>query len=76
MNYQGYRTVTHRGVPQGAITSPTLFNIYIDDLITVLAERSTKFLAFADDIAFFAKDLGELKRVINTIEDWSRKSGI
>ena len=76
MNYQGHQVTTHCGVPQGAITSPTLFNLYIDDLITALASASSKVLAFADDIAFFAKDLTELKRAMGTIERWSTRSGI
>ena len=76
MNYQGHRVNTHLGVPQGAITSPTLFNLYIDDLITELSQVSSKVLAFADDIAFFAKDLAELKKTLRTIENWSDRSDI
>ena len=76
MNYEGQPTETFVGVPQGAITSPTLFNVYIDGLVDQLAAANTRTLAFADDIAFFAKDRKELDASFKAIEDWSARYGI
>ena len=76
MNYDGKRTETRVGVPQGAITSPTLFNVYIDGLVDTLSRTSEKVLAFADDIALFAKDRRQLEASLQAVENWVAESGI
>ncbi|KAM0731572.1 putative RNA-directed DNA polymerase from transposon X-element [Formica fusca] len=43
---------SYKGVPQGSILSPTLFNIYISKLRSSIG-RSCELIQFADDIAIF-----------------------
>ena len=76
INYSNHRIDTNVGVPQGAVTSPTLFNIYIDSLVSELTRTTLRTLAFADDIVFVAKGEVELKKAIEVIEKWSSNSGI
>ena len=75
----------NRGVLQGGILSPWLFNIYIDDLVRSLKEVSFEALAYADDVAVICKNRQELDKVIDLFESWAitneiavnkKKSGI
>ena len=43
------------GTPQGAVLSPTLFNIFVDDVREVLGE-GVSFAQYADDLAIWVRD--------------------
>ena len=63
------------GVPQGAVLSPTLFALYINDLLTKLNEE-TECYAFADDLVIIAKGPRQLSKAADVIEEWSAANGI
>jgi CRISP-associated protein Cas1 len=44
-----------RGVPQGAVISPILANVYLDDLDEALAVQHLKLVRFADDFVVLAR---------------------
>ena len=64
------------GVPQGAVLSPTLYNIFTADLVML---EDVKYYLFADDTGFIASDsdptivLTKLQAAQNAIERYQRK---
>uniref|UniRef100_A0A6G5AC88 Putative tick transposon n=1 Tax=Rhipicephalus microplus TaxID=6941 RepID=A0A6G5AC88_RHIMP len=62
-----------RGVPQGAVLSPILFNALMS---TIPTDQEVTVYIYADDIALFAADCGiyslqlKLQRYINMLEIW------
>ncbi|KAL1446488.1 hypothetical protein WDU94_006587 [Cyamophila willieti] len=56
---------TKTGLPQGAVSSTTLFNVYINDLLVKLEKSGVKVAAFADDIVIWS---AEKKNKINVLK--------
>ena len=63
------RSQIKRGVIQGGITSPTFFNIFINNLIQELSKKFQIFV-FADDLCGLVHTKKELKEIITIVENW------
>ena len=73
------------GVRQGAILSPILFNIYMDELIEKLCEEGngcwvgSQFygvLVYADDILLLSPSLTGLQRMLDTCSSFGKSTGL
>jgi hypothetical protein len=67
------------GVPQGSILGPTLFLLYVSDLLE--APTSSRAIMFADDTKIFSAiksqdDFTALQTDLGTLEHWSTVSGL
>ena len=64
----------HLGVPQGAVTSPILFNYFVNDFLTEKCKKTS----FADDFNIFASDqdidvaVDKLNSDLGLISEWAR----
>lgn len=61
---------TGKGVPQGMMTSPMLFNVFMESLLERLTSDKTRVLAYADDIAIACEDLDSLMKAHEIMEEW------
>ena len=71
-----------KGVKQGDSISPTMFDIFINDLVIEInsldlgisiGERRVSLLLYADDIVFTASSENDLQTMLNTLTNWCRK---
>jgi hypothetical protein len=71
--------VMQAGVPQGSVLSPSLFDMYIND---VLQTRGVHLTLFADDTCLYATDRKEdfivrkLQRGLSSMETWCERWNI
>jgi hypothetical protein len=70
----------NKGLAQGSILSPALFNIFIEDLATSLANEIglsiQEVLFYADDILVLCQTPQQVRRCIWIIEKWSEENGM
>ena len=79
--------LVNRGVKQGCILSPLLFNIFLSDLqekldspentpATFCHSRSISCLIWADDIILLSKTESGLKKMLETLDDYVKENGM
>ena len=70
----------NKGVAQGSILSPALFNIFIEDLAYEIEKEIgislEDVLMYADDILILCQTIDQAKRCIRLIEQWSQNNGM
>ena len=72
-----------RGVRQGDVISPIIFNLCINPLFHILnipgvyiRNQRFKILAYADDLVFFVNNIDELKKIKILLAEFKLKSGL
>ena len=74
------RIRSNKGVAQGSVISPALFNIFIEDLSEELKEKTgisfEDLLYYADDLLALCTSIDQVKKVIRVISDWSLRNGM
>ena len=85
MNLNGWLSDTFRcsyGVKQGDVLSPTLFNLYINDLAKTIKDSNigiqlndlnVSTLIYADDLVLISENESNLQKMIDIIKDWCSK---
>lgn len=51
--------------------SPSLFNLYVNDLVTHLNRDGNLALAYADDIVIYSDSRHALTRAVHSLDEWS-----
>ena len=65
-----------RGIPQGAVLSPFLCNLYLHELDRALARRNIPFVRYGDDFLLFAADRRTARRARRFAQRRLRRLGL
>lgn len=59
----------NKGVPQGAVISPILANVYFDDFDEAIAAAGLKLVRYADDFVVLAKSKARIEKAHDLVEN-------
>ncbi|MFH0988542.1 MAG: CRISPR-associated endonuclease Cas1 [bacterium] len=66
---EGVRTKRIQGLPQGAVISPLLANLYLDQFDDMLEAKGNKLIRFADDFVILCKTQPQAEHALELTED-------
>ena len=64
------------GVPQGAVLSPLLSNIYLNPLDHLMAEQGFEMVRYADDFVILCKSQEEAELALTKVREWVVSTGL
>ena len=64
------------GVPQGAVLSPLLSNVYLDPLDHLLAREGWQMVRYADDFVILCRTAEEAQRALQVVRGWVTENGL
>ena len=64
------------GAPQGAIISPLLSNLYLNELDHLMAQQGYQMTRYADDLVVQCKTLAEAQAALAMIQKWTTNRGL
>ena len=67
-------SLINKGVIQGGTLSPTLFTVFMDDLLIQLDKKGYHVFAYADDIAIMGSGEKKLTKAWQTVWNWQLDS--
>lgn len=64
------------GAPQGAVISPLLSNLYLNDLDHMMAQKGYEITRYADDVVIQCESREEAERALATVQAWTAERGL
>jgi len=64
------------GAPQGAVLSPLLSNLYLNELDHMMANAGYEMTRYADDLVIQCRSLEEAQAALEKVREWVSKKGL
>jgi len=73
---RGKQWAPERGTPQGAVLSPLLSNIYLNNLDHQMVERRYRMVRYADDFVTLCRSEKEAQAALEEVRRWAEAAGL
>jgi RNA-directed DNA polymerase len=64
------------GTPQGAVISPLLSNLYLDELDHKMEELGVEMVRYADDLVILSRSQEEAEEALREVSKWTAEAGL
>ena len=64
------------GAPQGAVLSPLLSNIYLNELDHLMARKGYEMVRYADDFVILCQTRQQAEQALADVQQWTAQAGL